>query len=81
VASMPANVQLEQLKGRMGKTISPMRPSGIVEFDGKRIDCVTEGMMLEVDEWVRCVDVKSGRVIVRKIDKPNLEDLESTNFG
>jgi membrane-bound serine protease (ClpP class) len=81
VASMPGNALLEQLKGRMGKTISPMRPSGIVEFDGRRIDCVTEGMMLDINQWVRCVDVKSSRVIVRQIDKPNLEDLESTNFG
>ena len=58
-----------------------MRPSGIVEFDGRRVDCVTEGMMLDANEWVRCVDVKAGRVVVRQIDKPNLEELESTDFG
>ena len=79
--SIPAIAQLEQLKGRIGKTISPLRPSGIVEFDGKRIDCITEGMMIDSTQWVRCVDVKGGRVIVRQIDKPNLEDLETTNFG
>ena len=81
MASIPANVQLEQLKGRMGRTVSPLRPAGIVDFDGKRIDCITEGMMIDSDQWVRCVDVKAGRVIVRQIDKPNLEDLETTNFG
>lgn len=81
IASMPGNAQLEVLKGRMGKTVSPLRPAGIVEFDGKRIDCISEGMMIDVNQWVRCIDVKAGRVIVRQIDKPNLEDLETTNFG
>lgn len=81
MATLPANAQLEALKGRIGKTVSPLRPSGIVEFDGKRVDCVSEGMMIDMEQWVRCVDVKAGRVLVRSIDKPNLEDLETTNFG
>jgi membrane-bound ClpP family serine protease len=81
IAAMPANAALEQLKGRMGKAIAPLRPAGIVDFDGKRIDCVTEGMMIDADQWVRCVDVKAGRVVVRLIDKPNLENLENSNFG
>jgi membrane-bound ClpP family serine protease len=80
VAQMPANVSLERLKGRVGKTISPLRPAGIVDFDGKRIDCVTEGMMIDSGEWVRCVEVKAGRVVVRQTEKPNLQDLENTNF-
>lgn len=81
VANMPGNVQLEELRGRIGKTVSALRPSGIVEFDGKRVDCITEGMMVEPDRWVRCIDVRAGRVLVREIEKPNLQDLESTNFG
>jgi membrane-bound ClpP family serine protease len=59
---------LEILKGRTGKTVSPMRPSGSVEFDGRRVDAMTEGMMLDAGVWVRCVDVKRGQVIVRKLE-------------
>jgi len=81
VATMPANILLEQLRNRVGKTVSPLRPSGIVEFDGKRIDCVTEGMMIDADLPVRCIDVKSGRVIVRLIEQPRFVDLENTDFG
>jgi membrane-bound ClpP family serine protease len=81
VASMPGNAQLEQLKNRIGKTVSPLRPAGIVEFDGRRVDCVTEGMMIEAGQWVRCVDVRASRVVVRQIEKPNLDDLEATDFG
>lgn len=65
------------LKGRTGKTASPMRPSGSVEFDGKRVDAMTEGMMLDAGVWVRCVDVKGGKVIVRALESvPDVSDLE-----
>jgi membrane-bound serine protease (ClpP class) len=61
---------LENLKNHTGKTVSPMRPSGTVEFDGQRIDAMTEGVMLDAGVWVRCVAVKGGRVIVRQIESP-----------
>jgi len=60
----------ETLKNHIGKTVSPMRPSGTVEFDGRRIDAMSEGVMLEAGVWVRCVEVKGGRVIVRQIESP-----------
>ncbi len=81
VAEMPGNAQLDKLKGRIGKTVSPLRPAGVVEFDGKRIDCLSEGMMIDSDQWVRCIDVKAGHVFVRVIDKPKLQDLENIPFG
>ena len=56
--------------GRVGKTVSPMRPSGSVVFDGQRVDALTEGMMIDAGVWVRCVAVKGGRVIVRRMDPP-----------
>jgi membrane-bound serine protease (ClpP class) len=62
--------EIDVLKGRTGKTVSPMRPSGTVEFDGKRVDAMTEGTMLDAGVWVRCVDVKWGQVIVRKMEEP-----------
>jgi len=69
-ASGSAVSELDQLKGRTGKTASPMRPSGSVEFDGNRVDAMTEGMMLDANVWVRCVDVKGGKVIVREMESP-----------
>ena len=62
--------ELEMLKGRTGKTVSPMRPSGSVEFDGRRYDALTEGVMLDAGVWVRCVGVKWGQVIVRRMEAP-----------
>jgi membrane-bound serine protease (ClpP class) len=77
VASMPSNQQLEKLRGRFGKTISALRPAGVVDFDGRRVDSLTEGMMVEPGQWVRCVDVRAGKVIVRPADQPRLSDLET----
>jgi membrane-bound ClpP family serine protease len=72
---------LENLKGRFGRTLSALRPSGVVDFDGRRVDCITEGMMVEAGQWVRCVDVRAGRVLVRPAERPNLEGLEDAFFG
>jgi membrane-bound serine protease (ClpP class) len=81
LASMPGNLELEDLRGRFGQALSALRPAGVVDFDGRRVDTVTEGMMVEEGQWVRCIDVKSGRVIVRPVDKPpRLEDLENLDF-
>ncbi len=82
VASMPVNLELEQLRGRYGKTISALRPAGVTEFDGKRVDTMSEGPLIEPGQWVRCIDVKAGRVIVRLIEKPpDLANFDSTMLG
>ena len=66
----PASSGAETLKNHTGKTVSPMRPSGTVEIDGRRVDAMTEGGMLEAGVWVRCVDVRGGKVIVRQMESP-----------
>lgn len=65
------------LKGRVGQALTPMRPAGSVQFDGRRVDAQTEGMMLDAGTWVRCVEVRAGTVIVRQIPKPaDLSDMD-----
>jgi hypothetical protein len=44
------------------------------------VDTITEGMMVEPGQWVRCIDVQAGKVIVRPVDKPNLGELETAIF-
>ena len=70
--------ELEALRGRHGKTLTPMRPSGSVEIDGRRVDALSEGMMIDAGVWVKCVDVKPGKVIVREVEKPG--DLANINL-
>ena len=73
VAALSANQELEQLKGRFGRTLSSLRPAGVVDFDGRRVDTITEGMMVDPGQWVRCIDVRAGKVVVRPVERPNLE--------
>jgi membrane-bound serine protease (ClpP class) len=74
---LPGRDRPDELKGRVGKTVTPMRPSGAVVFDGRRVDAMTEGLMLDAGVWVRCVDVRPGKVVVRQIDPP--ADLSDVN--
>jgi membrane-bound serine protease (ClpP class) len=77
VAQMPVNLELEALRGRYGKTLSPLRPSGVTDFDGQRVDTLSEGPLIEAGKWVRCIEVRAGRVVVREVAGP--PDLSAIN--
>ena len=82
LAKMPGLLELETLRGRHGKTVTPLRPAGMSEFDGRRVDTISEGMMIEAGVWVRCIDVQAGTVVVRPVDKPpDLADMDTTQLG
>lgn len=69
VGDTPEIAELEGLRGLIGKTLSPMRPAGIVQLDGRRVDAMSQGPMIDPGVWVKCVDVRAGVVIVRKLDR------------
>jgi membrane-bound ClpP family serine protease len=81
LASTPVNQELSGLIGRYGRTVSDLRPSGVTNFDGRRVDTITEGLMVDAGQWVRCIDVRAGRVIVRPVDAPDLGILEKADFS
>jgi membrane-bound serine protease (ClpP class) len=81
VMAQPHIQDLEHLKGRFGRTLSSLRPAGVVDFDGRRVDTLTEGMMVDPGQWVRCIEVRAGKVIVRPAERPNIEGLENAFFG
>lgn len=58
---------LEHLEGRLGVAQSYLRPSGVVDFEGRRIDCLTEGLMVDPGQIVKCLKVSGGRVLVRPV--------------
>lgn len=81
IASMAGNAALEGLRGKVGRAVSSLRPSGIAVFDGRRIDVLTEGMMVEPGQWVKCVEVRANKVIVRPAAPPTLDDFENATFS
>ena len=67
-ASEAANLGVEELRGRVGVTLTMLRPSGMTDFDGRRIDTITEGDLIERGQRVRVVDVRGSTVVVRRIE-------------
>jgi membrane-bound serine protease (ClpP class) len=54
-----------QLAGKVGVAVSPLRPAGFARIDGRRVDVVTRGEMLEEGRAVRVIEVSGNRVVVR----------------
>jgi membrane-bound serine protease (ClpP class) len=79
-AALPHFQEMQALRGRTGKTLTALRPAGMVDFDGRRVDCLTEGMMVEAGKWVRCVDVRAGSVIVRPADGPMSFEVDTAEL-
>lgn len=75
IATMPVNLELELLRGHYGRAISDLRPSGAADFDGKRADVMSEGPLIPAGAWIKCIDVRAGKVLVRKVDAPNLDKI------
>jgi membrane-bound ClpP family serine protease len=67
--------ELEQLKGQIGKTITPHGTSGSTLIQGRRIDTKTEGLFVEAGTWVRVVDVRAGQVTVRPLSDDEVHRL------
>jgi membrane-bound serine protease (ClpP class) len=55
-----------ELLNHTGTALSPLRPAGTVLIDGKRVDVVTEGGMIERGASVRVVGVEGMRIVVRE---------------
>ena len=64
MATMPNYIEREQLRGRYGRTVSALRPSGVTEFDGRRVDTITLGEMIYAGQWGRVSSVRWRRVRV-----------------
>jgi membrane-bound serine protease (ClpP class) len=58
--------ELLPLVGRTGVAVSPLRPAGFARIDGKRVDVVTRGEMLDADCAVVVVAVQGNRVVVAR---------------
>lgn len=59
--------------GRTGRTLTPLRPAGIIEIDGERLDVVSTGDAVDVGHLVKVIRVDGNRIVVRSIDSNNEE--------
>jgi membrane-bound serine protease (ClpP class) len=57
-----------QLVGREGVAQTVLRPTGIGQIDGKRLDVVAESAMIERGSPIKVVAVEGSRIVVRKVE-------------
>ena len=69
MSGIDESAELKELIGREGVTDSVLRPAGIVEFDGVRLNVVSEGGYIEKGAAVRVDKIEGNRIVVRKVNK------------
>lgn len=55
-----------QWLGRTGTAVSPLRPAGIAEIDGRRVDVVSDGDFIEAGTAILVTRVDANRIVVRR---------------
>lgn len=62
--------------GKVGVAVTPLRPTGIAEIDGERIEVVTEGAFIAAGSGVRVVAMDRRRYFVRLTDTVSQDATE-----
>jgi membrane-bound serine protease (ClpP class) len=57
--------QRGELVGMIGASLTPLRPAGIVELNGKRVDVVSQGEFIAPGRPVEVVEQAGSRIVVR----------------
>ncbi|QJD83650.1 nodulation protein NfeD [Cohnella herbarum] len=60
-------VSREKWIGQEGVATSMLRPSGIAEIEGQRLDVITSGELIEKGKSIRVVSVDGTRILVKEI--------------
>jgi membrane-bound serine protease (ClpP class) len=52
--------------GRTGTAVSPLRPAGIADIDGTRVDVVSDGAFIDAGSPIAVTRVDGNRIVVRR---------------
>ena len=63
-----SNEDMKVLVGRRGMTKTVLRPAGIGDFDGVRLNVVTEGGFIPADQQIEIIKTEGARIVVRSVD-------------
>ena len=53
--------------GKRGRASSSLRPAGIVEIEGERVDVVSDGELIDAGQFVEVTRVDGNRIVVRQV--------------
>lgn len=59
---------LDSYIGKEGLTLSKLRPSGVAEFEGIRLDVISENSFIPANTKVRIIKVEGVKITVRKVE-------------
>jgi len=55
---------LKRLTGKEGITITPLRPSGIIEVNGKKLNALTQGEYVDSNTKIKIISVEGNKIVV-----------------
>ena len=63
-----AGVEYSSLLGREGQVVTPLRPAGTIEIEGRRVDAVSDGTYITAGTLVSVIQVEGSRVVVAAVN-------------
>jgi len=67
--AIPDTEQLEKMVGVEGVVMSPLRPVGMCDFNGNRVECIAESGYIDKDKKIKVINVQSTQVTVRSVEE------------
>ncbi len=66
--AIPDTDELGEMLGAVGVVLTPLRPVGMCDFSGQRLECVAEGGYVDKEKKVKVINVESTQLTVREIE-------------
>jgi membrane-bound serine protease (ClpP class) len=67
--AVPDTSEIKELLGAEGVVITPLRPVGMCDFSGQRLECVAEGGYVDKGKRVKVIHVEATQLTVRVIEE------------
>ncbi|GAI18078.1 unnamed protein product, partial [marine sediment metagenome] len=64
---------LKRLIEKKGIAITPLRPSGIVEVNGKKLNALTQGEYVDSNTKIKIISVEGNKIVVEAVDASKLK--------
>jgi membrane-bound ClpP family serine protease len=61
--------ELKELVGAVGVVLTPMRPVGMCDFSGRRVECVAEGGYVDKGKKIKVSHVEGTQLTVRVVEE------------
>lgn len=63
------SAELNKLLGEVGQVLTPLRPVGMCEFAGRRVECVAESGYIDKGKTIKVIRVQGTQLTVRLMEQ------------